>query len=403
VNLEIFVLLFSVATLVALATRWIDVPFTAALVLTGLGLGQLDYFASVTLTRELVFSIFLPLLIFEAAYHLDASHFWKDRVAINLMATPGLVLAMFITAGILVPLADKLDLATRFTFVHGVVFAAVIGATDPIAVVALFRRLGAPARLQVLVEGESLVNDGTGIVVFGIAVTTALGGVSTVGGVVFEFVRVAGIGAVVGVAVGALLLQVVRRVPDAMIEISVTVLAAFGSFALAEHLGASGVISTLSAGLVMQRHRASASERHVVHSFWDYVAFALNSVIFLLVGLEVKGAALLSHWKPILAAYAAATIARAAVVFITTSLLARTRRALPWSWAAVVSWSGLRGALSMVLAVSLPPAFPHRDLMVNMAFGIVLLTIVVQGFTMKPLLKVLGVVADRPPDPEKQA
>jgi CPA1 family monovalent cation:H+ antiporter len=391
-----FVFLFSVATAVAIAARRFKVPYTVALVVAGTALGSAHFVTPPHLTKDLLFALFLPGLVFEAAYHLQARSFWRNKLAIHSLAVPGLVAAMALTAALLVPLAGGLHFVEDFRLAHGLVFGAIIVATDPVAVVGLFKSLGAPKRLATLVEGESLVNDGTAAVVFSLVLAAVAGGGNefSAAGAALDFVRVVGLGGLAGALVGFAASEVIRRVDDPMIEITLTTVAAYGSFAAAEHFHVSGIIAALVAGMLCGNYAAhtgmSPTTRVAVETFWEYVAFALNSAVFLLIGFEVDAGRLFASWLPIVAAFVAAAAGRAAVVAAVVALLGRTREAVPWRWAPVLTWGGLRGGLSMVLALGLPPGFPHRDLLVTMTYGVVLLSILVQGLTMGPLLRRLG-------------
>jgi CPA1 family monovalent cation:H+ antiporter len=392
----LFVTLFAVATAVALLARWMKAPYTVALVVAGVLLGTVRAFDPPHLTKELLFAVFLPGLLFEAAFHLEFRKFWQNKIAIGGLAVPGLLVSIGVTAAILTPVANGLHFVEGFTMLHALVFSALIAATDPIAVVALFKSLGAPKRLVVLVEGESLLNDGTAAVVFTLMAGLATGRELSPGLAVLDFVRVVGMGALIGTAIAFGASKVIQQVDDPMIEITVTTIAAYGSFAAAEQFHFSGVIATVSAGMVCGNYATrtgmSPSTRIAVESFWEYVAFALNSVVFLLIGFEVRMDTMLASWKAILTAYVAVTIGRAAVIYLVTALLSRSREKLPWAWSAVLTWGGLRGGLSMVLVLALPPSFAHRDLLVTMTFGVVLISILLQGLTMGPLLRRLGLV-----------
>ncbi len=394
------VTLFAVATAVALAARWLKVPYTVALVAAGVALGAVGVIDPPHLTKELLYAVFLPGLVFEAAFHLDFQKFWQNKVTISSLAVPGVAAAIGLTAILLQPLAHALHLVDGFTMRHALVFSALIAATDPIAVVALFKSLGAPKRLTVLVEGESLLNDGTAVVFFTLILGVVTGSSSSIGGAALDFVRVVGLGTLVGVILGYLASKLTQRVNDPMIEVTLTTIAAYGSFILAEHLHLSGIIATVAAGMMCGSYGArtgmSPSTRIAVESFWEYVAFALNSIVFLLIGFEVHLSALLRSWQAILVAYLAVTVGRAALIYLTTLLLRRTRETLPWSWSAVLTWGGLRGGLSMVLALALPRDFPHRDLLVTMTFGVVILSILLQGLSMGPLLRKLGLTGAGP-------
>ena len=394
-----FVMLFAVATAVALVARWIKVPYTVALVVAGLVLGSARVIDPPHLTKELLYAVFLPGLVFEAAFHLDAQKFWQNKLAIHALAIPGVAAAIGLTAILLQPVASALHFVDGFGMRHALVFAALIVATDPIAVVALFKSLGAPKRLTVLVEGESLLNDGTAVVFFTLILGAVTGGSFSVGGALLDFVRVVGFGTLVGVIIGYLASKLTQRVDDPMIEITLTTIAAYGSFLFAEHFHLSGVIATVAAGMLCGNYGArtgmSPSTRIAVESFWEYVAFALNSIVFLLIGFEVHVDGLLRSWQAILIAYLAVTVGRAALIYLVTLVLRRTKESIPWSWSAVLTWGGLRGGLSMVLVLALPKDFPHRELLVTMTFGVVILSILLQGLSMGPLLRKLGLVGVR--------
>jgi CPA1 family monovalent cation:H+ antiporter len=396
-NEAIFVLLFVIATAVAIGVRRWRIPYTVALVLTGLGLGWAHAFEAPPLRKELLFSIFLPGLVFEAAFHIEFKHFWRNRLAIVSLAVPGVVAATALTALVLTPVAGGLHFAEGFNWHYALVFGALISATDPIAVVPIFRNLRVPQRLSTLLEGESLLNDGTAIVFFTLSLGLAAGTQVSAGGLALDFFTIVGAGLLVGGAIGFVVSQVIQQVDDPMIEITLTTIAAYGSFVAAEQLHYSGVIATVAAGMLCGNYGArtgmSASTRVSVETFWEYIVFALNSIVFLLIGFEVNLHSLLSSWKAVLVAYAVVTLGRGVVIFVVSGLLRATRERIPARWSAVLTWGGLRGGLSMVLVLSLPADFPYRDLLVSMTFGVVVLSILIHGLTVSPLLRWLGIVA----------
>jgi CPA1 family monovalent cation:H+ antiporter len=392
-----FILLFVAASAVAIVARRVRLPYTVALVLTGLILGALHAFQPPELTKEMLFAVVLPGLLFEAGFHLDFHDFRRDVWAIVALAVPGVVAAIGLTALILGLVANTLALETAFTWSYALVFGAVVAATDPIAVVGLFRSVGAPKRLSVLLEGESLFNDGTAIVFFTLILASVTGAApADAGSIVRSFLMIVGGGALIGALIGLVISEVVRRVDDPMIEITLTTIAAYGSFVTAEGLNFSGVIATVAAGMLCGNYGArtgmSPSTRVSAETFWEYVAFALNSIVFLLIGFRVQAGDLLQSWLPIIAAYLAVTVGRAIVVLGVSGLLGPTRRRLPTSWSVVLTWGGVRGGLSMVLALALPASLPHRDFLVTTTFGVVILSILAQGLTMSWLLRRLGIV-----------
>ncbi|HWE30803.1 MAG TPA: cation:proton antiporter [Polyangia bacterium] len=388
--------LFAIATAVAIGARWLRIPYTVALVLAGLGLGFTHVLSPPHLTKAMLYSVFLPGLIFEAAFHLEVKHFRRNVTVIGALSVPGVVACGLLVALLLSAVMRLFGVATHFGFGPALVFGALIAATDPIAVVALFKTLGVPHRLALLVESESLINDGTAVAFYGVVLAAVAGdGVSVASGAL-QFIHVAGLGVVVGGVIGFGISRVIRRVDDPMVEITLTTIAAYGSFVAGESIHASGVIATVAAamfcGNYAMREGMSASTRVAVETFWEYVAFGLNSLVFLLIGLQVHIGELVASWRLILLTYLIVTVARAVLVFAVAAAVLPTRERMPWSWATVLSWGGLRGALSMVLALSLPAEFPHAATIVTMTFGVVVLSILVQGMTMSPLLRVLGIV-----------
>ncbi len=400
---SVFILMFAVATAVALAARRARLPYTVALVLAGLALGDFDLFPAPHLTKELLLYVFLPGLIFEAALHIEWREFRDNSLTIFLLAVPGVVVSMVLIALLLTPLISALGLGAGFGWRQALVFGALISATDPVAVVALFRHMGAPRRLTLLLDAESLLNDGTAIVFYTLSLSLLSGAAPQAHQLAQQFFSVVGGGALTGALIGYTTSMIIRRIDDPMIEITMTTVAAYGSFVVAESLQTSGIIATVVAGMLCgnfaTRSGMSASTRIAVRSFWEYIAFALNSIVFLLIGFEVHIRSLLTNWLPILVAYFVVTLGRGLVIALGGTVIGFTRERFSWRWGVVLTWGGLRGALPMVLALSLPADFPSRDLLVSMTFGVAVLSILVHGLTMSGLLRGLGLVdvpADRP-------
>lgn len=391
-----FIILFVIAMVVAIGIRHLRLPYTVGLVLAGLLLGWANLFPAPQLDKTLLFSIFLPGLIFEAAFHIDVQDFWRNRITIASLAVPGVIASTALTTVALTTLASTLGFFPGLTWRHALVFGALISATDPVAVLSLFRRFGIPRRLSVLLEGESLLNDGTGIVFFTLSLSILAGTAVTVRALSLEFVTVVGMGAVIGALVGLVVSTVLRHIDDRMIEVSLTTIAAYGSFVAADQLQYSGVIATVVAGMLCGNYGArtgmSPATRVAAETFWEYVTFALNSVVFLLIGLEVPVRNLLSSWLPIVVAYLIVTLVRGFVIHVVWRLVGFTREKFSWPWSIVLTWGGLRGALPMVLALGLPSDFVFRDQIITTTFGVVTLSILGHGLTMLPLLRRLGIV-----------
>jgi len=343
---------------------------------------------------EFILALFVPPLIFEAAFHLESNQLRSNLVPILILAVPGVVLSTLIVGGII-------SLSIGLPLAGAVVFGALISATDPVAVVALFRDLGVPRRLSVSVEGESLFNDGVAIVIFNIAITaTIVGSFNLVQGIAdFLWVSLGGLG--IGAALGWLVSRAIVRIDDYFVEITLTMVLAYGAFLTAEELRVSGVLAVVAAGVVSGnkgRQGMSPTTKIVLLSFWEYGAFLANSLIFLLIGIKINVAQLVPPFGFIMVAVFAVLVARAIVVY---GLLWLTRLGggeghVPMSWRHVFFWGGLRGAISLALALSLSTKpIPERGLLQVMAFGVVLFTLLAQGTTIQFLLKWLG-LAEQP-------
>jgi len=371
-----------ITSIVSIVVRRVRIPYTVALVLVGVLL-SLRPPVEVVLTSELILGIFLPPLLFEAAFHLNLAELRRNVVTIAILAVPGVILTMLVVGGILI-------VGPGLAVGIALVFGALIAATDPVSVVAIFRRLGAPKQLEVLLEGESLFNDGTAVVLFSIALA-ALGTAefSLLDGVI-EFFIVAGGGIIVGFLFGWVVQQLTGRIDDHLVETTFTTLLAFGSYLVAEQFGVSGVLAVVTAGLVngnLGQKGMSPTTRIVVLNFWEYVAFLANSAIFLLIGLSLDLPSLLSNWQLILWAILGVLIARAINIYG----LSRLGRPILPRWRHVMFWGGLRGAIALALALSLPPG-GERQAIIAMTFGVVLFTLLAQGLSMDWLVKRLRLV-----------
>ncbi len=386
--------LLLIVSLVAMAVRRLRVPYTVALVIVGL-LITLQQSIQIELTPELILALFVPPLVFEAAFHLNFKRLRNNLIPILVLAVPG-VLITTIGVGLIVSVGVNLPLSAAL------VFGALISATDPVAVVALFRTLGAPRELGVLVEGESLFNDGTAIVIFNLMIAAA--GVAVVNGgvqaavnfdlgrAIIDFVIISLGGLGIGGFLGWLISRLIARLDDYLIETTLTTVLAFGAYLIAERLHVSGVLAVVGAGLIngnIGPRGMSPTTRIVLFNFWEYLAFVTYSLVFLLIGLQVKLAQIVANLGPIAIAVLAVLISRAIVVYGLTWLINRGQQKVSSAYQHVQFWGGLRGAISLALALSLPASLADRDLLRIMTFGVVLFTLLGQGTTMQFLIKKL--------------
>jgi monovalent cation:H+ antiporter, CPA1 family len=385
----LIIVLLLVICLVALLVRRLRIPYIISLVIVGLLL-TVQSPLKVELTPELILTLFVPPLVFEAAFHLNFKELRRNLTGILILAVPGVILTTLIVGGIII-------LVNRSALPLALLFGALISATDPLAVVATFRKLGAPHRLTVLLEGESLLNDGTAIVVFNLMLAVVLTGRFNMLVSVVDFVQVAVGGALVGAILGGLVSALIARVDDYLIEMTLTTVLAFGSYLLAEQLHVSGVLSVVAAGLVVGNlgpRGMSPTTRIVLSNFWEYIAFLANSVVFLLIGLQIRLPVLAAAWGDILGAILAVLVARGIVVYGSGWLINRLHtEPIPLSWKHVLGWSGLRGAISLALALSLPASLGDaRGLLIVMTFGVVLFSLLVQSTSMRALIHRLRII-----------
>lgn len=380
--------LLLIASLVAIAVRRLRIPYTLALVVVGL-LITFQSPLQIELTPDLILMLFVPPLAFEAAFHLNFTELRHNFIAIFLLAVPGVILTTLIVGWIL-------QIGTFLTLPIALIFGALIAATDPLAVVSLFRTLGVPKRLAVLIEGESLFNDGTAIVVFNLMLVVALANRFDPVESISNFLRVSIGGIVVGLILGWIVASLIARVDEYLIEITLTTVLAFGAYLVAEQLHFSGVLAVVAAGLIngnIGSQGMSPTTRIVLFNFWEYIAFLVNSLVFLLIGLDVNIPALIANWQLVLWAILAILLARLIIVYGLAWILNRVSEPIPPSWQHVLYWGGLRGAICLALALSLPVSLGNdRELLRVMAFGVVLFTLIVQSITMRPLIHRLHIV-----------
>lgn len=382
-----FIALLLVASATAVCIKWIKVPYAVALVVAGLIIGLFNVLAPIAMTPDLVLLIFLPALLFEAAWNMDLQALRRDWLSITVLATIGVVICMFSVAGIL-HYAGGIEMQTAM------MFGAMVSATDPVSVIALFRQMGIDKRLTMILEGESLFNDGTAVVLFQLMLSIFLSGghwslSSAIGNFVWAVVGGAGLGVLLGYAASL----ITKAFDDHLLETTLTMITAYGGFLLADHFKVSPVIAVVAAGIVVgnvgSRTGMSVKTREAVNAFWEYAAFLVNSLLFLLIGLQVKIPVLMQNAGLIGFGVLAVFVARALIVYGLCPFVSTKQLPIPGKWRHLMFWGGLRGALVMALALSLPITFPERESIINMTFGVVLFTLLVPGLTMEPLVRML--------------
>jgi len=392
---EFLIWLLVAASAIAILAKRIRVPYTVALVAGGLMLSglRLPHVSPLDpgqrpdwLTPEVILIFFLPALVFEGSVKLNVRELTRNSAPLLLLAVLGVLLAAVVT-GCLVHWTIGLPMQIAL------LFGAIISATDPISVLAIFKDLRMEKRLSLIIEGESLLNDGTAAALFQVLLAGIVAGhLGVAKGVGQFFLAVAG-GGVIGSFLGYAVSRLTRTIDDPEVQITLFAVVAYSSYLLAYQLHLSGIIATAMAGLVVGNlgtRGCSAQTKTALESFWAYVAFIMNSLVFLLIGLEVHVDALVHAWRPVLLAVAAVLGGRAFSVYILVPASNLFAERIPFRWQHVIVWGGLRGALALALALSLDRAFPDRGFLLDLTFGVVVFSILGQGLTMKPVLRILG-------------
>jgi len=454
IQIEIAVILsLVIITGISLLVRKLKFPYTVTLVLAGLLLAFIStmmppnlYNFSQFISSELILAIFVPPLIFEGALHIPWKIFRENLVTILLMAIIGVSAGAFIVGGLVITIFEGLETAaaslklTTLASLPGipltaaVAFGALISATDPVAVIAFFRTLGVNKRLSVLVEGESLLNDGTSIAIFKIAL--AIGGATVIAqgqepavdfsflSSFWEFSKVSIGGVIVGLVIGKLAEILLARTDHRMVETTLTMPVAFGSYLLAEQLHLSGILSVVAAGIYLGNaipSHTSPTTKIALYNFWEVLSFIFTSMIFLLIGwvIDIRQFFTPRNLLLVAAAVIAILASRLLVVYFLSFLsnylipaIGKLRgkpfkvQKIPLPYQHVMFWGGLRGAISLALAISLSPdAFGAGigEQLRLMTFGVVLFTLVVQGTTIEKLIRKLGLArkSDQQQDKER--
>ena len=384
-----------VATISQISSFFRQIPYTLLLVIVGLGLAFVDI-RLVNLSPELILEIFLPPLLFEAAWNIRWRNLKDNLIPVTLLAIVGVIISV-------IGIGFTLNYFTDLTLPIALLVGASLAATDPVAVIALFRELGVGERLTVLTEGESLFNDGVAVVAFGILVGIPLGTqeFSTTDTLV-QFVTFTGVGIGVGGLIGFGISYLTQRFDLPLVEQSLTLVSAYGTYLLTEELGGSGVIGVVTVGLILgnfgSRIGMNPRTRLSVSEFWEFIAFFVNSIVFLLIGDQIDIRGLVDKWQLIAVSIVALVAVRAVSIFglATLSNLITRKNPITWQQETVLWWGGLRGSVSIALALSVPVMLEERQDIIEAVFGVVLFTLLVQGLSMQTVIEKLGLIGDRP-------
>jgi CPA1 family monovalent cation:H+ antiporter len=386
-HFQTLTLLLLIAAVVAMLTRRLRLPYSVGLVTAGIILAFVPFAPNIQLTKDLIFTALLPPLLFEAAYSIPWKQLRQNYSVIVVLATLGVLLSACVTS-------IGMHYLANWQWISALVFGVLIAATDPVSVVAIFKEAKVQGRLLVLIEAESLLNDGTAAVAFGVVLALAAGQLLTPLAITAMLLKTIAGGVLCGasVAFGALLLA--GRTDDHLVEITFTTVAAYGSFLLADHFGLSGVLATITAGFVMGNFKLldaiSERSKDAVHAFWEYAAFIANSLVFLLIGMHETRQNFVAIWLPAVIAIILVTLGRAAAIYPCCFLFSRSSLRVAGNHQHALFWGGLRGAVALALALGLPPDIPLREEIIAVSFAVVAFSVFVQGLTMVPFLRKMG-------------
>jgi CPA1 family monovalent cation:H+ antiporter len=387
IDIESILLILIIISSVAVITNYIRLPYTIVLVLVGLALGYSNLIPKFQLTPDLIFSILLPVLIFEGALNISVSEFLKNLKLISLLAVLGLLFAGFLFAvGIHYIFAISLGLSALVGFL--------ICATDPVSVIAIFRGLGIKRDLSTILEGESLLNDGVAIVIFSVLIGSLTKGSITLFEPIKNFFIVTIGGAAFGIIIGVIASLIIRGVRNNFVIITVTTILAYSTNILAIKLHLSGIIAIVSSAIVLSEYGFKYHKTQMIKipviSFWEYLAFIVNSIIFLLIGIEIAHVDILLYIYPIIIAWLLSIGTRAVMIYALVPIASFWKTYIPLNYRHMLVWGGLRGSVALALALSIPQQVEERPFLLCIIFGVVLLSLVVQGTTTNLFIRFLG-------------
>ena len=400
-DIELVLLLLVLVTALTFIARRLTVPYPIVMVLGGLVLSQIPGVPEIALPPDLVFFVFLPPLLFAGGYFTSLREFKANLRAIILLAFGLVIFTAVVVAAVAHMFVPSLGWAGAFAL------GAIVAPPDAVAATAIFQRVGVPRRIVTILEGESLVNDATALVLYRFAVAAAAAGTFSLLDASASFVVVLAGGIAVGLMVGFVGEWLLARIRDTAIAVTITLLAPFAAYLPAEALGVSGVLAAVVGGLMASRalRRSSSDVRIVGTAVWQMLLFLLNGLVFMLIGLQLPGVVTgLDDFNRVLGHSAvvilAVVLTRLVWVFPATyvaRLIPSVRRAAPappWRGVFLIGWSGLRGVVSLAAALALPLDFPERSFILFVTFAVILVTLVGQGLTLPLVIHKLGLAPD---------
>jgi monovalent cation:H+ antiporter, CPA1 family len=391
--LHIWILLLAIAVGVAFIAEKIKQPYPTLLVVAGLVIGLMPiesleevkhFITNDKVFKDTIILLFLSALLGDASLKLPFHELKENKKPIMLLALIG----TFLTFLFISVLSYQL---LGLTLQQALVFGALMSATDPVSVLSIFKTMGLNKRLSVIVEGESLANDGVAVVLYKIALVTTVVTISGVSGGALEFVKVVAGGLIVGAIYGFLSSRLTAKIDHHLVEIGLSIVVFYGAYATAEHFHLSGVIAVVVAGLILGNYgkKIGMSENTLekMDSFWEAIAFIANAIIFLMIGMEISRIGFEGKWGLIAISILIVVLSRFLAVFISLFF----DKTIPNTWKMLMSWGGLKGSLSVALILSVSPEFLGRDLLLSLTFSNVMFSLLIQGTTIPVIVKWLKI------------
>jgi monovalent cation:H+ antiporter, CPA1 family len=385
--LLLLILVGALATVLGLVSKRARmVPYPVVLAAAGVVVGLLPGGQLGHVGADVILLAFVPGLVFEAALTLDLPELRRRLLPVGLLATAGVALTVVL-------IGTLTHLVLGLSWASGMLLGAILAATDPIAVVTLMRQMKAPSGLSAILEGESLFNDGTGVAVFTAVLATILSGAPSIGDATVRFLEITTGGTAIGLAVGFLGLLLLRFAADAPLEILATLVIAYGSYLAADVVHASGIVAVVVAGIVVARYGTAIGRLHgpQLLGFWSLLAFVLNAMLFILVGAALPAWQLVPVLGFVVVVFLIMLVTRAIPVYGLLGVSAIRPPPIPWAWRHVTFWAGLRGALSVALALSVANVAGVDSRVALIAYGVVLLSLLVQGGLVVPVTRALRI------------
>ncbi|GAB3064383.1 cation:proton antiporter [Virgibacillus ainsalahensis] len=364
-------------------------PVPVVLVLAGLVLSLVPYFNDITISKQLIFNVFLPALLFVSAYSFPLNQLRKNKWIISCLGTVGLLLTVLLFGTAIYVTGN---LFVSISFVGAMLIASILVPTDPVSVVSILKESSDDEKIADIVEGESMLNDGTSIVLFSIFLGMFVNDTSfSIGGFLGEFLLVSIGGVLLGIAFGWLMSKAVHYSEHRTYQVMLSIIVAYGSFYLGELIGVSGVLATVTAGMMLSfefgRNIKEAYFRDSLDAFWDIVEPSVLSLVFLLIGIQAADYLIFSNWLLAIIIFILSLVVRWVVLTGITQTIPTWRREFEIRETSLIAWSGIKGTMSVALLMGFEAQASNDDILISLTFAAIMLSLVIQSAGVYPLTK----------------